>query len=134
MSEADLVTFVVAIRSLTARRKAVSALEEFFGHLLDRERIERNPARRLASRVRKAARTAEVRGQLLTAGLDPAMLDVISWREVAQTLVDGNPPRPRIDLSPAVKAAVRDLAPMLLERMARTSMERIDELLDLPVQ
>jgi hypothetical protein len=134
VSEADLVKYVVAISSLTARRKAVSALEEFFGHLLDHGRIERDPARRLASRVRDASRSAELRRQLLAAGFDASLLDTISWREVARTLIDGSPPRPHIDLPPTSKAAVRALAPTILGRMARTPLERIDELLDMPVR
>lgn len=133
VATAQLIDFVLTIGSDGSRRRAVSALESFFGSLYRRGSIAANPAFDLAARVREAAQRTVLQERLAAAGF-PLDADGLSWRDVARAAVEGDPRRPQRMIPKEALPILRAFVPRLLRSVCRVRAEHLDEFLDRPVR
>jgi hypothetical protein len=129
VATAQLVDFVISIGSEGSRRRAISALESFFGNLYRRGSIAADPALDLAARVREQAQRTVLQERLAAAGF-PMEADGLSWRDVARAAVDGDPRRPHRMIPKDALPIVRAFVPRLLRKICRVRAEHLDEFLD----
>lgn len=130
VTEPELIGYALSIASDGVRRKAMSALESFFGYAANHGHVERDPARYLWQSVARALEERSLIEDLARAGLPAEAAASLSWRDVAAMTILRTP-RPRqareIELTPQLH---RHLSGELLERLQAVTPEQLDSVLD----
>jgi hypothetical protein len=127
VTEAELIAYAVAIGSDGVRKKALSALESFFGYVTKQGHVAPDPARFLWQSVRRALEERSLIEQLAGAGLSTEAAADLSWRDVAAMTILRTPPTRGLKLTPELH---RHLSGELLERLQAVSAEQLDSVLD----
>jgi len=128
VTEPELIGYALAITSDGVRKKAMSALESFFGYAAQHGHVARDPARYLWQSVGRALEERSLIEDLARAGLPAEAAASLSWRDVAAMTILRASPQPRaIELTPELH---RHLSGELLERLQTVSAEQLDNVLD----
>jgi hypothetical protein len=126
----DLVRFVLTLRAIGSQKRAVSAIVAFFGDLVERGVIDRDPSHRLADRVREASGRRRRADALSALGLPPSQ--PVTWRSVADRLVRQRAGGHALTALPDAPV-VEQMEKELLRRLGGMTHERFDSLMDASV-
>jgi len=125
-SAGDVVAFALEQRTDPTRHKVVTALNAFFGDLMDRGVRPDDPARRLPERVQAARANEKLRASFERAGTDRADYESARWSDVLAGLLssvaDESKPLP-------ANPVIRELEDALLAKLGPLTRERFEDLM-----
>ncbi len=130
VSAGDVLAFALEQPTDHTRHKVVTALNAFFGDLMDRGVRPDDPARRLPERVQAARANQALRASFERAGTDRADYESARWSDVLAGLLssvaDGIKPLP-------ASPVIRELEDALLAKLGPLTRERFKELMHAPI-
>lgn len=128
--EDDLVAYASAIESSASRARAISALNAFYGFLLDRGSIDRDPARHLSERVRRGQLARATIDELVTAGMRDEDARALVWRDVAMALFCNSRRKRATALARAGSPVLERLGDQFLKRIQNGEAKDLARILD----
>lgn len=93
--EAELRDFAAKITEPGRRRKAIAALESFFGYLFEDGVLNKDCARSLARATRRTIEAQTLLTKLKESGVPLRVAQTLSWRDVAAATFPQHPPSRR---------------------------------------
>jgi hypothetical protein len=133
VTEEQLVRYASAILQKPSRRKMVSGLAAFFGHLTKIRTIPHDPARYLSRLVRKALLEQTLVAELRRAGIPLQEARRLSWRDVAAAAIGPKSAARAKHLLPLNARLRRTLTAGLLAQLHSVHVDDLKDVLDAPV-